>query len=402
MMFRTLIALAAFVPVALLSQTANSGKTVLYAAAGNQLTQYDLDPANATLTKRASVTLPANVQEAWPNPSHKDLYVAWSNGGASNAPVNGVNPKGDRHGITAFHIDPASGALLIHGKSAPLPSRPIFITTDTDGAHVIAAHNDPSALTVYRILPDGALGEQVQQPASLDFGIYGHQVRADPSGKTVILVTRGNGPAATKPEDPGALKLFSYKDGVLSNLRSIAPNGGFGYQVRHLDFHPSGKWAFVTLERQNQIQVYKRTPDGTLGSAPLFVKSTLPSSAPAGPGQTAASIHFHPSGRFVYVANRSADTAAGNSMSVFSINQDTGEPTLIQTIETHGFEPRTFALDSGGRILAVANQLSKGALPASLALFRIHDDGKLEFARKYDIETSPGKTLFWAGTVSLR
>lgn len=394
--------MVALAPAALLSQTSNSGKTVLYAAVGNQLIQYDLDPNAATLTKRGPVTLPANVQEAWPSPSHKDLYVAWSNGGASNAPVNGVVPKGDHHGISAFHIDPGSGGLEIIGKPALLPSRPIFITTDTNGSHVIAAHNDPSALTVYRILPDGTLGAQVPQSASLDFGIYGHQVRADPSGKTIILITRGNGPTATKAEDPGALKIFSYKDGVLANLRSIAPNGGFGYQVRHLDFHPSGKWAFVTLERQNQLQVYKRMPDGTLGSAPLFIKSTLPPSAPAGPGQTVASIHFHPNGRFVYVANRSADTAAGNSMSVFSVNQETGEPTLIQTIETHGFEPRTFTIDSGGRILAVANQLSKGAIPASLALFRIHDDGKLEFERKYDIETSPGKTLFWARTVSLR
>ncbi len=388
---------------ALFAQTApNAGKIILYAAIGNELIQYNLDPATATLAKRNSVTLPANIQEAWAHPSRKYLYFAWSNGGAASVPVNGGAPKGDHHGITAFRIDPATGDLSPYGDPAVLPSRPIFMTTDIEGTHVIAAHNNPSELTVSEIRRDGTLGPRVEQPGSLDFGIYGHQVRADPSGKTIILVTRGNGPTATTPEDPGALKIFGYKDGVLAKPTSIAPARGFGYQVRHLDFHPSGKWVFVTLERQNQIHVYSRLPNGTLGSAPLFTKSTLAKGTADAPGQTAASIHFHPNGRFVYVANRGADATGENSIAVFSINQETGEPTLIQSIPTQGFEPRTFTLDGDGKFLVVANQLSKGGVPASLALFRIGGDGKLEFARKYDVETGPGRSLFWAGLFSLR
>jgi 6-phosphogluconolactonase len=417
--------LATFVPVVIAGQTAEArktpvpGRTVVYAADGAELTQYDLDRDNAALIRRGSVTLPANVQEAWLHPSHQYLYVAWSNGGASYSSTAGAAPKGDRHGVSAFRIDATSGALLLNGKPAPLPSRPIFITTDIDGTHVLAAYNDPSGLTVHRILPDGTIGTQVQTAAPLDFGIYGHQVRVDPSNKTVILVTRGNGPTATRAEDPGALKIFSYKNGVLANRLSIAPGGGFGYQVRHLDFHPSGQWIFVTLERQNQIHVYRRMADGTLSGSPLFVKDTLMEPAKARAGQTAASIHVHPSGRFVYVANRAADTvdflgkrvfAGGeNTVAVFSINQETGEPTLIQSIDTHGFQPRTFALDSSGSSLAVANQsplsvrdgTGTRTVPASLALFRVRDDGKLEFARKYDVETSAGRSLFWTGIVAL-
>jgi len=43
-------------------------------------------------------------------------------------------------------------------------------------------------------------------------------------------------------------------------------------------------------------------------------------------------------------------------------------------------------------------------VPASLAVFRIGSDGKLEFARTYDIETNPGagRLLFWTGIVSAR
>ena len=404
---------------AVAGKTPAPGKTVLYAAVGPDLLQYDLDRDNGALILRGSVTLPANIQEGWLHPSRKFLYIAWSNMGASYAGSGGGAPAAGQHGLTTFRIDPKLGALVPHGKPASLPSRPIFITTDMDGKHVIAAYNSPSGLTVHRILPDGTLGEQVKSAGPLDFGIYGHQVRMDPSNRAVILVTRGNGPTPKKPEDPGALKIFGYQDGVLSNRLSIAPGGGYGYQVRHLDFHPSGKWVFVTLERQNQIHVYKRSADGTLSAAPLFVKDTVKAEEKDLTGQAAASIHTHPNGRFLYMANRASGTvdyegkrvfAGGeNTIAVFSINQETGEPTLIQSVDTRGFQPRTFTLDAGGKFLVVANQSAqavRGAtgvttLPASLTLFRIGDDGKLDFVRKYDIETTASRSLFWAQFVSL-
>ena len=100
-----------------------AGKTKPSAAtnAGNVLQVLDRD--SAALIQRGSVTLPANVQEAWLHPSHKYLYVAWSNGGGSYSAPDGLVRNGDSHGISAFRIDPASGALVLLGKPAPLPSR---------------------------------------------------------------------------------------------------------------------------------------------------------------------------------------------------------------------------------------------------------------------------------------
>jgi 6-phosphogluconolactonase len=186
-----------------------------------------------------------------------------------------------------------------------------------------------------------------------------------------------------------------------------------------LEFHPSGKWDYATLERQNKLHVYRRSADGTLSDAPIFAKDTLLSPDKVPNGQAASSIHVHPNGRFIYVANRASGTvefegrrvfAGGeNSIAVFSINQETGEPTLIQSADTRGFQPRTFALDGSGSILVVANQSSilvrDGSrvimIPASLVLFHIHADGKLEFANRYEIETGGSRSLFWAGIVSL-
>jgi len=399
-------------------ETSGSGKVVLYAAVGAELTQYDVDLDGAALIKRGSLMLPANVQEAALHPSKKYLYVAWSNGGSSGLPPGSPAPSGSQHGLTAFRIDPVSGALLQHGQPASLPSRPIYATTDVPGTHILAAYNDPSGLTVHRIEPDGTIGTQVRQPAALDVGIYGHQVRVDPSNDMVILVTRGNGPTATKPEDPGALKLFDYKDGVLANRLSIAPGGGFNFQVRHLDFHPSRKWVFVSLERQSKLDVYQKLKDGTLSREPLFVKDTLADPGNVRPGQALGTIHMHPNGKFVYLANRASGTvdfngkpvfAGGeNNIAVFAINQDTGEPALIQNIDTRGIHTRTFALDPSGRILVAANMMQLAVrnkdevseVPASLAVFRVRSDGKLEFARKYDLNVG-SRNLFWMGIVGL-
>jgi 6-phosphogluconolactonase (cycloisomerase 2 family) len=400
------------------SETSGMGKVALYAAVGPELTQYDLDVDAATLTKRGSLTLPANVQEATPHPSKQYLYIAWSNGGPSNFPQGAVAPNGSQHGLSAFRIDSDSGALLPHGQPAALPSRPIHVTTDIPGTHVLAAYNEPSGVTVHRIEPDGTLGPLVKQTQPLDVGIYGHQIRVDPSNEMAILVTRGNGPTPAKPEDPGALKLFNYKDGLLTNQLSIAPGGGFNFQVRHLDFHPSRPWVFVSLERQNKLQVYEKMKDGTLSRNPLFVKDTLADPGNARPGQALGTIHMHPNGRFVYLANRASGTVdfegkpvfvgGENTIAVFAINQDTGEPTLIQNVDTRGIHVRTFALDPSGRILVAGNMMQLAVrdkdgvktVPASLAVFRVRADGKLEFARKYDLDVG-SRNLFWMGIVPL-
>jgi len=88
-----------------------------------------------------------------------------------------------------------------HGNPVALAARPVHITTDIPGTHLLVAFNDPSGLTVYDLAPDETIRSPVKQPEPLDFGIYGHQVRVDPSNDVVILVTRGNGPAKGKPED---------------------------------------------------------------------------------------------------------------------------------------------------------------------------------------------------------
>jgi len=306
-------------------QASKSRSVALYAAVGPELTHYEVDVGNAALVKREAVMLPDNVQYAWPHPSGRYLYVAWSNGAGA-----------DHHGLTAFRIDPLTGVLQLHGAPLSLSARPIHVTVDIPGTHVLVAYNDPSGVSVHRIAADGTIGSQARPAATLDAGIYAHQIRVDPSNNMAILVTRGNGPTAGKPEDPGALKVLSYKDGLLTIRASIAPGGGFNFQPRHLDF--SGPWVFVSLERQSKLQVYKKLQDGTLSKEPVFTKDSLNEPNNVRPGQVAGTVHVHPNGKFVYQANRASGTvesegkrvfAGGeNSIAVYAIHQETGRAYL--------------------------------------------------------------------------
>ena len=379
-------------------------KTVFYASVGPTLTLYDLDID--ALTKRSAITLPANIQYLWPHPSRRYFYVASSSGGPGIA--------GDKHFASALLVDPANGELKLHGAPALLPSRPIHTTVDATGEYLLTAFNIPSNITVHRLNADGTIGVLVQQTEKLDTGIFAHQVRMTPSNRAAILVTRGNHPDDGKPEDPGAIKTFSFKDGILKNLASIAPGTGLGFGPRHLDFHPSEPWAFISIERQNKLYVYRLDDATGLAREPSYIKETL--TDPRGLAeQGCGAIHVHPNGKFVYLTNRSfpASPSGGRKMSadgentvaVYAIDGKTGEPSLIQSIDGHGVQLRTFSIDPDGRILVAASILPV-ALPngttvtAGLTVFRMGTDGKLTFVRKYDIDVGNAQQ-FWSGMVTL-
>jgi 6-phosphogluconolactonase len=411
--FSALFAGAVAMPDASLADPVKA-KTVYYASIGPELFLYDLDVEDAALTKRSAVAVPANIQYAWPHPSRRYLYVVSSNGGPGIA--------GDKHYANALAVDPATGALQLHGEPAPLPSRPIHTSVDASGAYLLTAYNDPSNVTVHRLNADGTVGARIEPPQKLDTGIYAHQVLAAPGNRAVTLVTRGNNATAAKPEAPGAIKTFGFNNGGLTNLASIAPGegarAGYGFGPRHLDFHPTKPWAFVSIERQSELYVYKLDDATGLAREPLFVKGSLSNPKPP-VRQAAGAIHVHPNGKFVYQANRASDVVdfegksvypggGENNIAVFAIDQQSGEPTRIQNADGHAIELRTFGIEPSGRMLVAASikpLLARedgkiGLVPARLVVFRIGGDGKLAFARQYEIETGD-RQQFWSGMVTL-
>jgi 6-phosphogluconolactonase len=387
-------------------------RVALYASVGPELTHYDVDVAAGTLARRQSLRLPANVHYVWPHASASHLYAA-----LSNAAPGAAAGAGAGHALCALRVDAASGALAPHGEPVALPARPIHLTTDIASEYALVAFSNPSGLRVYRINPDMTAGAEVAQKEPIDPGIYAHQVRVYPAGRLVILVARGNDAAAGRAEDPGALKVFRYEAGRLSHEVSVAPGGGYGFGPRHLDFHPEKPWVYVSLERQNRLDMF-RIDGERLAATPSFAKGTL--SRPADPRirQAAGTVHVHPSGRYVYVANRASSTieeggqrifAGGeNTLAVYGIDPESGEPSAIHHADTRGIHCRTFHIDPSGRLLVAAHIMAlpvrdgdtTRTVPACLSLFHIAEDGRLEFRRKYDVEVGD-KTMFWMGMLRL-
>lgn len=381
----------------------------IYANVGAKLLRYRVaDDVGSLAEVGDPLVLPEEVQEAWQ--AGEFLYVATSDAHTSREPKN--------HALHALAID-ASGALKPVADGVRLRHRPIYITVDPRGEHLLCAYNEPSSVSVHRLNRDGSIGGEVRQAAALDCGIYAHQIRVMPSGRAVIVPTRGNEPAAGRNEDPGALKIFGYADGQLTSRQSVAPNGGRGFRCRHVEFHPSGRWAYVVIEAQNELHTY-RIADDRLSTEPVFVTSVLASPALSKPGQAASAIRLHPNGSTLYVANRGrgkevfrgeevVSEGMENSIAVLSVDAQTGEPRLIQSADARSLDVRMFALHPDGRSLVATSHESEGPIklrrgddievvPPRIVLFEVEPDGRLTFRYKQDVRTD-GAFQLWCGAV---
>jgi 6-phosphogluconolactonase len=393
------------------AQQPQSVRADIYANVGPRLVRYRIaDDVTSLAEVGDPVVVHEEVQEAcqW----GRYFYVA------SSDEHTAANPR--NHYLNAFEVD-ATGALVRIGDDVRLRHRPIHLTVDQRGEYLLTAFNAPSSIAVHRLGTDGSIGAEIRQEAALDTGTYAHQIRVMPSGRAVILPARGNDAVpGGRAEDPGALKIFGYNDGRLTNRQSVAPNGGDEFRCRHVEFHPSGNWAYVVIESRNELHTFS-IEDDRLSAEPIFVASLLSSSTRSRPGQAASAIRMHPThGRTLYVANRGRGTETlhgeevisedmENSIAVFSVDPDSGEPRLIQSADPHCVDIRMFALHPDGRsMVATSHEMnlpmkrrrgdSIEVVPPRIVLLSIEPDGRLTFQFGRDVRTD-GQFQLWCGAV---
>lgn len=376
----------------------------LYGALGASLAQYQVNGYDGTLKPLSNIVLPSDVQYCVQHPTKAILYVACSDGGPGKA--------GTKNFICTLAIQ-ADGSLKFQGEATTLHSRPIHISIDRHAQHLLLAYNAPSAFSVHRLKKDGLVGDKLKQ-SSVELGACAHQIMVTPDNLRVVLPVRGNDPEHDNPESPGSLEIFDYAEGVLKHRQQIIPDAGYGFGPRHVDFHPVKPWMYVSIERQNQIAFFAL---GKTVVGPLWRKTTLAHPEQLKPRQLVGAIHVHPNGKFVYVSNRADGTinhdgkkifnGAENTISTFSIDPETGEPTLIHTEDTRGIHVRTFSIDPSGTMLVAGCMIARDAridgtiqhVSGGLSTFRIQADGTLTFLDKYDVDVGSDR-LFWAGFVN--
>ena len=249
----------------------------------------------------------------------------------------------------------------------------------------------------------------MEQPAGLNFGPYPQQVNVAPSGRTVVVVDRGNKAERDKPEDPGALGPSASKMACF-RIRGGAPNGGTGSAPA--TSIPSEKpWMYVSDEKRSQLHMF-RMPGDRIEPEAAYPATRSPT-ARTRSAAAASTIHVI-GGRFVYIANRADHTIDFNGQKVSAAvrtplrsSRSTRRPVSppIQYAATHSFHVRTFAFDPSGASWSVrackSMNVREGAdvkvVSRRVSVFRVGADGKLDFVRKYDVDAA-GKTHYGWGS----
>ncbi|WP_042406083.1 lactonase family protein [Streptacidiphilus carbonis] len=216
----------------------------------------------------------------------------------------------------------------------------------TVGVHRLDADGFPVELT------DVAVHKGSGPVAGRQEGSHAHQVITDPAGRFVLAV------------DLGADTVFGYRlDTASGTLEQVAANRlRAGSGPRHLAFAPGGELAWMADELSSSVTGLRYDP-----AACTFTEvSTVPATTAADVPNQPAGIVASPCGRYVWVANRGAETVAA-----FRVSGDALQP--IAETPSGGAWPRGLDLVAGH--LLVANQHS-----GTVAALRILDDGALDQA----------------------
>jgi 6-phosphogluconolactonase len=238
--------------------------------------------------------------------------------------------------VGAYSIDATTGALTFQNAVPSGGDGPPFVGLDPQGKWTFVANYTSGSASVLPVKADGSLGAAVTTVSS---GALAHMVLADPSDRFVFVACKG--------ADYVAQYVFDAATGTLTPnaVPHMATAAGAG--PRHLAFHPDGKVAYLVDETDSTVS--ELAFDATAGTLSiLHTVSTLPAGFTG--TNTAAEVHVHPSGQWLFTSNRGDD-----SIAVFPLDATgaLGTPTFTKS---GGTTPRDFSLDPAGAHLYAANQ----------------------------------------------
>lgn len=258
------------------------------------------------------------------------------------------------------------------------------LAIDPTGKTLLTAQYGGGSVAAFAVNADGSLDRRTQLVkhqggsrvvAGRQDSPHTHWVGFSPDNRFAFAPDLGLDQVVIYRLDAATAKITPH------GLGNVPPGGG----PRHMKFHPNGKWIYVLNELDLTVSVF----DYDAASGTMTIKQTVeavPRAELAKEQFTSASeIRVHPSGQFVYSANRGHDT-----ISVYRVNAETGELEAIQYANSRGATPRNFNLDPSANWLLAAGQDSH-----SLASFVVNPEtGLLQFNRSVIHVPSPICVLF--------
>ncbi|QDS94168.1 6-phosphogluconolactonase [Roseimaritima multifibrata] len=158
-----------------------------------------------------------------------------------------------------------------------------------------------------------------------------------------------------------------------------------GSGPRHMKFSPDGDIVYVLNELSLTVTVFQYDP----AAGTMTAIQTIPTLSEAQKAKesfnSASEIRVHPTGKFVYAANRGHD-----SITVFSVDPETSKLTLVEQEPIRGGWPRNFNIDPSGKWLMAAGRDSHTA-----SVFAIDPEtGELQYSRMMQTVPAPICVLF--------
>ena len=345
--------LSAAAPLPAAPPAARMGKVMLYVGTytsgdSKGIYRLHLDLATGALSPAGEPTETVSPSFLALHPSRKFLYAVNETGDGPDDPSGGVS---------AFAVDPATGALTFLNRRPSEGAAPCHITIDKGGRHALVANYWGGTVAVLPIGADGRLGPATAVVRHSGRGVKPQQAHPHPHSVNLDAANR-----FALVADLGIDKIVPYRFDAAAGLleRHDAGAGALpaGAGPRHLAFSPSGRQAYVIDELDSTIT--RMDYDAEAGA--LTAVQTI-STLPAGHtgNNSTAEVVVHPDGKLLYGSNRGHDTIA-----IFTIDGKTGALTSAGHQPTGGRNPRNFAIDPTGAYLLAANQDSD-----SIAVFRI-------------------------------
>lgn len=293
------------------------------------------------------------------NPKETRLYAVGSlDGKPSVAAYRIVGPSGKRTLEFVNVLETGDGGAA-------------HVAVDSTGRTLLTAQYGGGSVAVFSLNDDGGLNARTQivehQGASgadpqRQEAPHPHWVGFSPDNRFAFVPDLGLDQVVIYQVD--AAKSQIERHGAAQVPRGSGP--------RHMKFHPSGKWVYVLNELTLSVSVFDYDP-ATASLQRTQTINTVPRDQLAKEqAKSASEIRVHPSGQFVYSANRGHDT-----ITAFRVDQETGRLRLIEREPVRGATPRNFNLDPSGRWLLAAGQDSH-----TLAVFEIdQENGELAYNR---------------------
>lgn len=250
--------------------------------------------------------------------------------------------------IRSFAINRDNGKLQILDETPTVESCP-FLSTDSTGRFLLAAHNPPDRKRRTGYVSVSAIYDGFIQPPHqiIHTPQKTHAIRADGSNRFVMapacdadLIVRFGFDSATGLLNPN----------ILSNV-VLRPHTG----PRHFVFHPNNKFVYTNNEYDGAVYCYSFDPrDGSMSE--MMIGSVKPEGMSDDINVRAGDLHITPDGRFLYAAVRSNCTIA-----CLEIDRRTG--LVGKTVHTSvDKEPRGFNIDPYGRFVVINGLFTRTAV----------------------------------------